>query len=109
VWWRELLIKGEHNMAARTNNNEVVSEKSRLAAALLAWFLGTLGLHRLYIGKIGSGLAILILGIVVWATTWVWGLGFIFITVVGIWVFIDFLLILFGGMKDGQGKPLKNW
>ena len=88
---------------------EEISPKSRLATVLLAWFLGTLGLHRFYIGKIRTGLAILILGILGWATTWIWGLGLIFIAVAGVWVFIDFLMALFGAMKDKHGKPIKNW
>jgi hypothetical protein len=44
-----------------------------------------------------------------WATTWIWGLGVIFITIAGIWVFIDFLMALFGAMKDSQGRPIKKW
>ena len=88
---------------------EEISPKSRLATVLLAWFLGTLGLHRLYIGKIGTGLIILVLGIAGWATTWVLGFGFIFITIAGIWVFIDFVLTVLGAMKDSQGRQIKNW
>lgn len=86
-----------------------VSPKSRLATALLAWFLGTLGLHRFYIGKIGTGAAILVLGVAGWATIWAWGLGIVFITIAGIWVLIDFIVVLLGGMKDGQGRPIKTW
>ena len=37
-----------------------VSEKSRLAAALLAFFLGGLGIHRFYVGKVGTGIAIIL-------------------------------------------------
>ena len=88
---------------------EEISPKSRLATLLLVWFLGTLGLHRFYIGKTGTGLAILILGIIGWSTTWLLGFGFIFIATVGIWVFIDFVMTLFGAMKDKDGKPIKNW
>ena len=86
-----------------------VSPKSRLAAALLAWFLGTLGLHRFYVGKVGTGLLILILGVLGWATTWVFGFGFIFLAIAGIWVFIDFVVILVGSMKDGEGRQILNW
>ena len=88
---------------------EDVSSKSRLAVVLLAWFLGTLGLHRFYIGKIGTGLTILFLGVIGWATTWLVGFGFVFLVAAGIWVFIDFLIALFGAMKDSQGKPIKKW
>ena len=88
---------------------EEISPKSRLATVLLAWFLGTFGLHRIYIGKIGTGLAILILGIVGWSTTWILGFGFIFLTIAGIWVFIDFLVALFGAMRDNDGRPIKRW
>ena len=86
-----------------------VSPKSRLAVALLASFLGTLGLHRFYIGKIGSGIAILLLGILGWATTWVFGFGFIFLAIAGVWVFIDFIIALFGAMRDSEGRLIKNW
>jgi hypothetical protein len=69
-----------------------VSEKSRLAAALLCWFLGVFGVHRFYTGKIGTGiLMIFTLG----------GLG--------IWALIDFIMILVGSFKDKEGLPLVNW
>jgi TM2 domain-containing membrane protein YozV len=68
------------------------SPKSRLAAAILAWFLGVFGVHRFYVGKVGTGiLMILTLG----------GLG--------IWVIIDFILILIGSFKDKQDRVLSNW
>lgn len=69
-----------------------VSEKSRLAAALLCWFLGVFGVHRFYVGKIGTGVLMLVtLG----------GLG--------IWALIDFIMILVGSFKDKEGLPLANW
>ena len=36
-------------------NNENVSTKNRFTTLMLCWFLGFLGVHRLYAGKIGSG------------------------------------------------------
>jgi hypothetical protein len=68
------------------------SPKSRLAAALLCWFLGVIGIHRFYVGKIGTGiLMILTLG----------GLG--------IWALIDFIMILVGSFKDKEERYLANW
>lgn len=69
-----------------------VSPKSRLAAALLAWFLGVLGIHRFYVGKVGTGILMLVtLG----------GLG--------IWALIDFIVILVGSFKDKEDRRLINW
>ena len=68
------------------------SPKSRLAAVLLAWFFGVLGVHRFYVGKVGTGiLMILTLG----------GLG--------IWVLVDMIMILIGSFKDKQERYLSNW
>ena len=62
-----------------------------VAAALLCFFLGTLGIHRFYVGKIITGiLMILTLG----------GLG--------IWTLIDLVMIIVGSFKDKNGLPLKR-
>jgi TM2 domain-containing membrane protein YozV len=69
-----------------------ISPKSRLAAALLCGLIGALGIHRFYVGKIGTGILMLItLG----------GLG--------IWQLIDFIIIVVGSFKDKQGRVLANW
>ena len=69
-----------------------VSEKSRLAVTLLAWFLGQLGIHRFYLEKYGTAILMLFtLG----------GLG--------IWALIDFIFAVTGNMKDKEGKLIKNW
>jgi TM2 domain-containing membrane protein YozV len=70
-----------------------VSDKSRLAAALLCFFLGGLGIHRFYVGKIGTGIAIIL----------TFG-GFF-----GIWPLIDLIMILIGSFKDKSEKALQNW
>jgi TM2 domain-containing membrane protein YozV len=63
--------------------------KSWIVAVLLCFFLGALGVHRFYVGKIGTGiLQLLTLG----------GLG--------VWVLIDFIMILIGKFTDKQGQPL---
>lgn len=69
-----------------------VSDKKILVAFLLCFFLGVLGLHRFYVGKVGTGIAqILTLG----------GLG--------LWAFIDLIMIVVGSFSDKEGRTLKNW
>jgi hypothetical protein len=70
----------------------LVSPKSRLVATLLAWFLGVLGVHRFYLGKVGTGLLMLFtLG------------GF------GLWAFVDFIVIVVGSMRDSEGLLVTDW
>jgi TM2 domain-containing membrane protein YozV len=87
---------------------EEISPKSRLATTLLAWFLGTLGVHRFYLGKTGTAIAMLVIGIVGWATIWL-PFGFILIIAVGIWALIDFIFAVAGIMKDKEGRLIKRW
>lgn len=94
--------------SARLTEDVDVSPKSRLAAALFAFFLGTFGAHRFYVGKTGSAVAMLALTIVGWATL-VLFVGIAFLAAVGIWALIDFIFTLAGSMRDSQGKLIKNW
>ncbi len=71
---------------------EEISDKSRLAVSLFAWFLGVFGAHRFYLGKIGTGLLMLFTA---------GGLG--------IWSLVDFIMAVAGVMKDKDGKLIKNW
>ena len=41
----------------------ISGEKSKIAAALLAIFLGTLGIHKFYLNKNGSGLVMLLISV----------------------------------------------
>ncbi|MCC2307772.1 TM2 domain-containing protein [Cellulomonas chengniuliangii] len=69
-----------------------ISTRSRAAAAILAFFVGVLGVHRFYVGKIGTGIAqILTLG----------GLG--------LWTLYDFIVIVIGKFQDKEGRTLTNW
>jgi hypothetical protein len=78
--------------AQSTPDGRPISPKSRTAAALLSFFVGILGVHRFYVGKVGTGvLMILTFG----------GLG--------IWVLIDFVLILAGSFTDEEGRVVYSW
>ncbi|NCS57736.1 MAG: TM2 domain-containing protein [Microcystis aeruginosa G11-04] len=66
-----------------------MSEKRILPALLLCFFFGMFGAHRFYVGKIGTGILQLVtLG----------GLG--------IWVLIDFIMIIVGAFTDKEGSSL---
>ena len=71
---------------------EEISDKSRLAVSLFAWFLGVFGVHRFYLGKIGTVFLMLFTA---------GGLG--------IWSLVDFIMAVAGVMKDKDGKLIKNW
>jgi len=75
-----------------------ISPKLRLPTFLFAFFLGMLGVHRFYVGKVGSGLAQLLLS-----------LSVIGIAVTSIWVFIDWVTILSGAFRDGDGLKIIKW
>ena len=94
-----------NGVAGEVVTQSTISNKGKVAAALLCFFLGMFGVHRFYLGYAGSGAAMLILGILGWLTTGIF-VGFIFLTIVGIWEVIDFFRILFNGMPDAQGRKL---
>lgn len=77
-----------------------VPPKSKAAAALFAFFLGGLGVHRFYLGHTGLGAVFLVLfvcGFVTCGLTWI---------AAGIWALIDLVLILSGSVRDSFGRPL---
>jgi TM2 domain len=68
------------------------SDYTRLPIFLLCLLVGWLGIHRFFIGKIGTGILMLLtLG----------GLG--------IWVVVDLILILLGEFKDPEGRKVVRW
>ncbi len=86
-----------------------ISSRSRLATVLLTCFLGIFGVHRFYIGKTRTAIVMLILSILYLVTVRFWGIVIISLAVVGLWSFIDFILAVFGIMKDREGRPIKSW
>ena len=72
------------------NESKSVKVNRGLITILLCWFLGVFGAHRFYTGHTTIGIIqILTLG----------GCG--------IWVLIDFIIILMGNFKDSQGNAIK--
>jgi len=63
--------------------------KNWLVTLLLCLFVGGLGIHRFYVGKIGTGVLMLLTA-----------------GGCGIWVLIDLIMIIVGNFKDVNGQPL---
>jgi TM2 domain-containing membrane protein YozV len=74
------------------------SDRLILPAFLLAFFLGVFGVHRFYVGKTGSAIAMLVLTLTV--------VGAI-VTV--IWHIVDWVMIVCGSFTDGEGRRLLRW
>lgn len=75
------------------------STKSFTATWLLALLLGTLGIDRFYLGKVGTGI-----------------LKLVTIGGLGLWTLIDLIMVLAGATRDKQGlllerpsKPIVPW
>jgi len=69
-----------------------MSEKKILPIFLLCLFLGWLGVHRFYVGKIWTGV-------------------FMFLTVGGflIWWIIDLIVIVVGSFTDDEENKITQW
>ncbi len=68
------------------------SEKSRAVALALCIPLGVFGIHRFYVGKIGTGILQL----------FTFG-GF------GLWWLFDLITIASGEFRDSDGRPVSLW
>lgn len=77
---------GQNNKSAETG----ISEKSFVTTLVLAVVLGGLGVHRFYVGKIGTGILMLLT---------FGGLG--------IWALIDLIVIAVQKFKDSKGLLIK--
>lgn len=81
---QKLKYKAAQKIAKKTSES---GSKSKITAALLAFFLGGLGIHRFYLGYTWQGVVqLLTLG----------GLG--------IWALIDFIRILTGDLQPKDGS-----
>jgi len=67
------------------------SNKSKIIAILLCFFLGCLGIHRFYVGKVGTGI-----------------LQLLTFGGIGIWALIDLIMLILEKFTDGDGRLLLN-
>lgn len=72
-----------------SDNAFQVEPKNKIVALILCIFLGGLGIHRFYVGKIGTGILWLLTG----------GL-------LGIGWLVDIIMIAVGSFKDKSGAAL---
>ncbi|GAA5095325.1 NINE protein [Bartonella acomydis] len=73
------------------------SEHSQVIIAIVCWFLGLLGIHRFMVGKVGTGILMLLLS-----------LSVIGLVASLIWRVIDLIFILTGKFTDKNGNRVTN-
>lgn len=99
-----------HSLGKRLMRTATIS---RIAAALLAFFLGGFGVHRFYLGHntegfmqlAGSlfGIGFLFLGLSTFSI-WLTFLGAVMLSAVSIWALVDFICILAGSLQPLNGS-----
>lgn len=94
-------VSGQQQNVAQSVNVQVMqpthlqlgpSPHNRTVTLILAIFLGWLGIHRFYVGKMGSG-------ILYFFTFGVFGIGW----------FIDIIMIAAGSFGDNFNRPIVEW
>ncbi len=73
------------------NQQSQISDKGYVPAILICLFLGGLGVHRFWVGKIGTGILMLLT---------FGGLG--------IWALVDLIMIICGKFTDKEGRLIKS-
>lgn len=84
--------KTDERKSITVGQQYLYSSKSRLAALLLCFFFGVFGIHRFYVGKIGTG-------VLYFLTLGGFGIGWL----------IDMITIACGVFRDSRGNYVKEW
>lgn len=85
------------------------SPKSKVAAALLFFFLGELGIGNFYMGQTNLGIAKLVL-FFVGCITAIFLIGFLILGALWLWSLVEMIMVLTGGGgydRDANGVPLQ--
>lgn len=85
-------MRTQDKNSGTSGSGYLCSSRSRLTALLLCFFLGIFGVHRFYVGKIGTGILFIF-------TFGGFGIGWL----------IDLIRIACGVFRDSQGYYLKEW
>ncbi len=89
----------------------VISPKSRLAATLLCAipaFFGIFGIHRVYIGKVGTGVTMIVLSVIGLILSLIL-IGIPILIAMLVWAIVDFAEIVTGRMTDSEGLLIEKW
>ena len=81
-----------YGYASAAPRTPYISPCNRLVALLLCIFVGYLGAHRFYVGKIGTGILWLLTG-----------------GCLGIGVLVDLIMICTGSFTDQYGRYVLDW
>lgn len=76
---------------------------NRVVYILLAFFFGTLGIHRFYAGHAFAGICYLLCSIIGWSLTWFLGIGFIILGIEMIFCLYDIVRAAFA-TADEHGQ-----
>ena len=68
------------------------ADRTVLPVFLLCLLLGPFGVHRFFVGKVGTGL-----------------LQLVTLVGLGIWVLVDLVMIVTGNFRDKEGNKLTEW
>ncbi len=94
---------GDQSVSVQMN----LQGKNILVAYLLWWFLGWLGVHRFYLGRVGTGLAQLLLFIIGWVTLIIL-IGYVLLIVWLVWWALDAYFTYIMVAEENQKLGIDN-